>query len=160
MGRPSKVIVRDRGLAALLRQAARMKDVRVKVGVLASTPPRESEDDPSMVVVATANEFGTDRIPERSFIRSTVESRKADIDQLLAAVGERVAGLKLTPERGMEIVGQRVRDMIRKRIVDLDTPPNAPITIERKGSSNPLIDTGQLRQAISYEVVGKGEVDS
>jgi len=29
-------------------------------------------------------------------------------------------------------------------------PPNAPATIARKGSSKPLVATGQLKSAISY----------
>ena len=35
-------------------------------------------------------------------------------------------------------------------------PPNAPSTVARKGSSATLIDTGALRQAISYVVRDKG----
>jgi len=32
-------------------------------------------------------------------------------------------------------------------------PPNAPSTIAHKGSDRPLIDTGQLRRAITYAIV-------
>lgn len=35
-------------------------------------------------------------------------------------------------------------------------PPNKPAVIKRKGSSRPLIDTGQLRQAITYVVTNAG----
>lgn len=35
--------------------------------------------------------------------------------------------------------------------------PNAPATIAAKGSSAPLIDTGQLRRAISSDVVNKSQ---
>ena len=30
--------------------------------------------------------------------------------------------------------------------------PNSPLTIAQKGSAMPLIDTGKLRQSITYEV--------
>jgi hypothetical protein len=37
----------------------------------------------------------------------------------------------------------------------LDSPPNAPATVEAKfGQDNPLIDTGRLRQSIDSEVRG------
>lgn len=36
-------------------------------------------------------------------------------------------------------------------------PKNSPATIARKGSSQPLIDTAQLRKSISSQVVKKGE---
>lgn len=35
--------------------------------------------------------------------------------------------------------------------------PNSPVTAEIKGSSNPLIDTGQMRKAITHVVRKKGE---
>ena len=38
-------------------------------------------------------------------------------------------------------------------LTDLKTPPLAESTIRRKGSSNPLIDTGQLRSSITWQVV-------
>ena len=33
------------------------------------------------------------------------------------------------------------------------------MTVQRKGSDHPLIDTGQLRQGISYVICKKGEYD-
>lgn len=36
-------------------------------------------------------------------------------------------------------------------------PPNAPYTIEKKGSSTPLVDSGRLINAITYEIgMGNG----
>jgi hypothetical protein len=42
---------------------------------------------------------------------------------------------------------------VRKAIRDLDSPPNAESTIKAKGSSNPLIDTGQMINSIRWEYV-------
>jgi hypothetical protein len=36
-----------------------------------------------------------------------------------------------------------------------ETIPNAPMTIDKKGSDHPLIDTGQLVSSITYAVNGK-----
>jgi hypothetical protein len=52
----------------------------------------------------------------------------------------------------MKLIGMRVVGDIQDRISDGIPPPNSPITIARKGSSKPLIDSGQLRQSISFEV--------
>lgn len=35
---------------------------------------------------------------------------------------------------------------------ELDSPPNAPGTIAKKGSDNPLIDTGELKQSVTYAI--------
>lgn len=39
-------------------------------------------------------------------------------------------------------------------------PPNAPSTIKRKGSDRPLIDTGALRQSITYVVRASATTES
>lgn len=159
MGKRSGVFVRDRGLTATLAALGAAKDLRVKVGILPGAPRQAApgEDDaPTMVEVATANEFGTDRIPERSFIRATVDGNRRQIDQLITAVTHAVVDRKIGAVAALHLVGQKVEEAIKQRIVDLDSPPNAPMTIAQKGSDNPLIATGQLHQAISYKVTKKG----
>jgi hypothetical protein len=32
------------------------------------------------------------------------------------------------------------------------SPPNSPVTVALKGSSKPLIDSGELRGAVTYKV--------
>lgn len=41
---------------------------------------------------------------------------------------------------------------IQSEITSLRSPPNSAVTIARKGSSNPLIDTGAMRQAVTWVV--------
>ena len=39
---------------------------------------------------------------------------------------------------------------VQQKIVEVHEPPNAKSTIQKKGSSNPLIDKGVIRQSVSY----------
>jgi len=55
-------------------------------------------------------------------------------------------------ETALGLVGEVMADAITQKIITLRTPPNAPYTIKAKGSSNPLVDTGQLKNSITYEV--------
>lgn len=48
---------------------------------------------------------------------------------------------------GVEAVG-----FTQKYMTELKSPPNSPYTIAKKGSDNPLIDTGLLRQSITFKV--------
>ena len=108
--------------------------------------------DVTIVEVATFNEFGTSNIPERSFIRSTMdENRNALLQTNKQLFFEIVVG-SMTTERALNILGMKMKALIQKKITDLRTPPNAPSTIRQKGSSNPLIDTGTMRQAVTYKV--------
>ena len=92
-------------------------------------------------------------IPERSFIRSTFdELEKAWSDYALNLVKKLIAG-KMTAEELTNKVGARMQRDIQRTIRNLSYPPNSPITVNNKKSSNPLIDTGKLRQSVTYKVV-------
>ncbi|HAP4705140.1 TPA: hypothetical protein IUX20_000214 [Enterococcus faecalis] len=92
-------------------------------------------------------------IPERSFIRSTFdELAKAWSDYALNLVKKLIAG-KMTAEELTNKVGARMQRDIQRTIRNLSYPPNSPITVNNKKSSNPLIDTGKLRQSVTYKVV-------
>ena len=42
---------------------------------------------------------------------------------------------------------------IQEAMIELRSPANSEVTIERKGSSNPLIDSGHMLQSTTYQVV-------
>lgn len=114
----------------------------------------------SIAEYAFYNEYGTESqdgktiIPARSFIRSTMdESRQAISKFIDAKFLEVVDNPDLaTARKALGNIGQLVQGLIQKKITILKDPPNRPRTIVKKGSSNPLIDTGQLRSAIRYKV--------
>ncbi|EGO5846005.1 hypothetical protein [Enterococcus faecalis] len=92
-------------------------------------------------------------IPERSFIRSTFdEQSRAWSDYALTLVKKLIDG-KMTATELMNRLGLRMQRDIQRTIRNLSDPPNSPITTNNKKSSNPLIDTGKLRQSVTYKVV-------
>jgi len=92
-------------------------------------------------------------IPERSFIRAGFDSNKRDITQLVDRLIEDVIFDKISVPTMFELIGAEIVGMIQEYMTDLRDPPNHPVTIDRKGSSNPLIDTGRIRGAIAWRVV-------
>lgn len=139
-----------RKLQAQLRDLAGA-EVSVLVGV-------HGERDSDMVVIAASNEYGTTHsgtgpghnVPERSYLRSTVDNGQAEVlDDLQAAVGKALDGADLDQQLGL--VGEKWVGRVKETIKALDTPPNAPSTIAaKKGADNPLIDTGRLRNSITW----------
>ena len=107
-------------------------------------------DGTPVAAVAAFNEFGTETIPERPFFRQSIEGAdkvimpvlKDGIDPMDMALDSRTAGK----------VGLVMQARIQRSITDLSTPANAPSTIKEKGSSNPLIDTGFMRQSVTFMV--------
>ena len=144
------VKVQQRGgkkLQRLLREAGKGGVSGVKVGFFSTA---RYEDGTPVAAVAAWNEFGTETIPERPFFRNALAESERSVGRILQAgldtkkmvVDERLAGR----------VGAHVQGQIQESITALKEPPNAPETVRRKGSSNPLMDTGTLRNSVSWEV--------
>jgi hypothetical protein len=149
------VRVVDHGADALIRRIQRGRQpTTVKTGVIGDGAQARSVNGGAAALtvadVASFNEFGIG-VPERSFIRAYVDENQPQLIQRLRAIARAVAkGKPLEP--GLEQFGALVVGEIQRRISAGIAPENHPDTIERKGSSTPLIDTGQLRSSITYLV--------
>ena len=130
------------------------REVAVHVGWFSTA---KYPDGTQVAAVAGWLEFGTRsrtgsvHIPERPFIRSTIRRTEDEVRDLIAEHMDPVTGLP--DERLTELLGEYVKGEIQREITTTRTPPNAPSTIARKGSSNPLIDTGVMRQAVTHRTV-------
>ncbi|MBD8026427.1 hypothetical protein H9636_07115 [Ureibacillus sp. Re31] len=129
----------------------------LEVGVFAEN----DTSNPSYVMIANVHEFGVtiqrERgsivIPERSFIRTTFDEKNAEWVRFIRSQLRLVVTFRIDARTLWERLGAKIVADIQEKITDLDAPPNAPSTIAKKGSSNPLIDTGGLRSRITYRVV-------
>lgn len=118
----------------------------VKVGL-----PKDSNNYPdgtSVIMVGTVHEFGSPSrgIPERSYLRSTIEENKVAYKAFLAKLGKDILTGDLGANKAMNILGLKVSTDVKDKITDL----KEPALKNREG--NPLIDTGHLRQSITYVV--------
>lgn len=132
----------------------------VRVGVF-GTETHEGSADLTMVELAAIHEFGSPaaNIPERSFIRATLNAKHDEIAKLLTGAAKAVVKGTVTVERALNIIGTAVVKDIKVRITSGPgiPPPLKDATIKHKGSSRPLVDTGQLKNAITHVVVtGEG----
>lgn len=89
------------------------------------------------------------KIPERGFLRSG-HDKNADrvMKQTERALSQVVAG-KMTVDDMLDLCGQQFATAIKTYMRDLSNPANHPYTVDQKGSSNPLIDTGGLLESIT-----------
>jgi hypothetical protein len=138
--------VLERKLAQIARNLSSSAEVRVGFLDNATYP-----DGTSVALVATVQEFGSpvNGIPPRPFFRNMIADKSPGwpkaLEKLLVANGYD-AKIALG-QMGAGIAGQ-----LRQSIVDTNSPPNAPSTIAKKGSSKPLVDTGHMLQSIDFEV--------
>ena len=138
-----------KGIKALLKRLE--KEGSVDVGILAGEGKHE-DSDLTVAQVGFYHEFGTVLVPERSFIRSTINSKSKEIKKVAAAQYKKVLNGDITNEKGLGVLGAFTAGLIQETFTNNNWAPNSELTQLLKGSSSPLIDTGQLRQSISYKV--------
>lgn len=147
---------RDGGLeghAKRILAAAKRKGAHVKVGLPRGTGAYP--DGTPVIMIGVVHEFGAPAagIPMRSFLRSAISEGDAEIKRLIRKVARAAMKGKIEERQALELLGLKAASMVQAKIVSGPFEANAPATVKRKGSSSPLIDTGLLRQSITYQVV-------
>lgn len=108
------------------------------------------------------NEFGTKGgasgggwggpIPERPFMRNSARSNRSKYRAQLKAAAAKILNGDLSLRVVLQRFGIMTQGDVQAEIVSLSSPPNAPVTIEMKGSSNPLIADGEMHQAVTWKI--------
>jgi len=145
-----KVVDKDKGWKRIQIDVKSLNGRSVKVGIIGN----QQVDGVSVVDYAMYNEFGTSRIPARPFMSKTAELHTKDIIQFAEHLSGRLIDGKIGPTKALQNIGEQYQKYIKQTIRDAKSwaAPNADSTIERKGSSSPLIDTGRMINSVSYEV--------
>ena len=89
-------------------------------------------------------------IPERSFLRGGYDANRDNVAKKAGRMAADVAAGHMNAESVFEGVGIELSDKIKDYAVELGAPGNHPFTSDRKGSSNPLIDSGDMIGGISW----------
>jgi hypothetical protein len=150
------VKVVDKGFDEYRNAFKTLQSKSIKVGLFAAVGDK-------VLTKGIVNEFGTTQagknknitIPERSFIRSTYNKQYKKVHKRFDQIVKSFSNRSYNVVSKMKLIGMEQAAETQKTITDLRTPPNATSTIAKKGSSNPLIDTGELRSKISSEVRNK-----
>lgn len=159
------IVDRDKGYRGFRDIMDDVQQPGVYVGILQDKGQEYDEEGGiTLAGYAAVNEFGSDdgRVPERSFLRSTVEERRGEYGaDMQAAVHAMLNTMfmhgvgtgKRVLERRLGLLGNKVAGHVKEKIRDLREPPNAPITLALKyPGDNPLIHTGRMRKSISFLV--------
>lgn len=98
--------------------------------------------------IAYRNEYGTERIPQRAFLRTAFDNH---VDEAIDKYAESVA------KDGnccgnLQTIADNMAEKVKESIKSGNWPPNAPSTVRRKGKNTPLIDTGNMLDSVKGEV--------
>lgn len=134
-----------------IKGLASASSTRVEVGVFDDSPHTGS--DLSVAEIAMVHEYGTASIPARSPLGSTFDRFRPSLEAIYAQ-GLARATTKRDLRAMMARLGQFLTDRVRAAITEGRlTPALAQSTITRKGHGIPLLDTGQLRDAVTWRIV-------
>jgi phage gpG-like protein len=138
-------------LKEILENIAGFKDHYVKVGVLGDAEAHEDKEGNiiPMVMIASVHEYGLleKNIPERSFLRGWAKGHENEIKSFIAELEKKIEQGEMTAEQALQKLGAYGEKGVKKQFREGDFEPLK----HRDGT--PLIDTGQLRASIHWQVV-------
>ena len=89
-------------------------------------------------------------IPERSFLRTGYDKHRDVVMKKAQLMLADVAAGRMSADAVFKGVGLELSSKIKDYATELATPANHPFTAGRKGSSNPLVDTGDMIGGITW----------
>lgn len=131
-----------------LAELQKLADLEVQVGFQAD---QTYEDGTTLPEVAAYNEFGSSDTPARPFMRQSFENHQKELQAACDRVNQALAQGG-TAESALDELGVFLKGLVQEEIVEGGFEPNAPSTINKKGSEQPLIDTSHMRQSVNYVV--------
>ena len=155
----SKLNINLDGLEEIKREAT---GYRARVGILGGHAAR-TENGINNAELGVIQMFGsmTKNIPPRDFLLFPLEHKKRELIRSLGTGSMKNAFQRGDYERMFELLGVKAEEIIQQAFETGGFgrwPANKPSTIASKGSSAPLIDTGQLRRALTSDVVTKSGI--
>src|SRR5262245_55366896 len=156
-----RVRVTDKGAAKLLRMVRRANaKPAVRVGVFGDNAAQAHGDSGATVGdIANAHEFGAGNVPQRSWLRGTIDTNRGVIDRNIRRAAEEVFRGRMKEFQALELLGFSVQGMIQQRIAAGISPALTARYLARKlriypGASTPLIASGQFRGSVSFALEG------
>lgn len=92
----------------------------------------------------------TIKIPERSFLRTGYDKARDDVLKHARLMMADVTSGTMSAEALYKGVGLELSSAIKDYALELDNPENHPFTVDRKGTSNPLVKTGDMIGSITW----------
>lgn len=118
---------------------------------------KREEDGTPVAMIAAVHEFGSPSqgIPERPFLRVAVQRNRQKYVRMNRINLVKMLRGQATVEQALGQLGEMAKGDVQTEIRSGVFTPLKEATKKRKGSSRPLIDTGQMVQSIAWELGDK-----
>ncbi len=135
---------------------------QLKVGLFEHS---KYSDGTPIAYVAAIQELGypAGGIPPRPFLRPTMNDKKTEYGQLIFRVAKVAASGNITVNDGLTQVGAKAASDVKLAIKAVTTPALDDATVKArarrhskgKSTNKPLVDTGQMLNAVTFSVEDK-----
>ena len=131
-------------------------DKAVNVGV--PEGPKETDGTP-VAMIAAVHEYGSPAqgIPERPFLRVAIQKNRLKYVRLNRINLVKMLRGQMDVEQALGQLGEIAKGDVVTEIRNGNFAPLKDATIRRKGSSRPLIDTGQMVQSMHWQLGSKND---
>lgn len=156
----------DHGFKSILKELKKLEyKPYVKVGFPDGNPQtekekivvvRDSEGDVSAIYedgeltvldVAIFHEFGTENMPERSFVRASHDENLASMKKFTKQLYEKIIVGKMSVERALALLGLKAENNIKNYLESGKVSPDSWRAIQQGGKT--LIDSAQMINSIT-----------
>lgn len=152
----STVKVIDRGWDGIVRDLREIGNSYAKVGLPASGKTAGRHTMEEVIEIGFAHEFGSRKIPERSFMRTSFDQKKEEITLLQQKAITSVREGFNTPRGALKELAEEGVEIIKQKIIEEDPswPDLKDSTVAKKGGvTKKLVDTGQMLNTMQSEIV-------
>lgn len=142
------------GVSGLLQRMIDAGKPKVYIGVPSSKNPTHKDSGLNMATLLAIHSLGAPSrgIPQRDAIRPPLMQNSRKYTELMAQGFANAFVNATDPREVYEKIGLVASNDVKQYFVEGNFTPLSQKTIDRKGSSKPLIDTGELRNSITWEV--------
>ena len=119
---------------------------KIYVGIVGSA-------DSEVLKIAHAHEYGTEKLPERSFIRASFDADQDKLDRIITGSVEKVLSGAISEDAAANAIGAQAAQLVQNFIDDNRVKPKSDYS--KKTQHTTLYETGtHIRDRIAYEVEG------
>lgn len=139
--------------SAMLSDFARIKNAcqemagkKIVVGIVGTS-------DSDVIKIAHAHEYGTGKLPERSFIRASFDADQQKLGEITTGALNKMLSGQITPDAAANSIGAQAAQLVQNFIDENRVKP--PSNFSKKTQHTTLYETGtHIRDRIAYKVEG------
>lgn len=142
---------RDLGWNNIKKQMKKLSNSYVDIGLFGNDGGPDTNLAARVAVLELSSRLWNPRT-KRPFMRRTIDDNKKEIGEFVDRGLDKVVEKRSNAKKLLHDIGVEVTGLTKQKITEGPFAPLKPATIRRKGSSRPLIDTGDMKNSVKFKV--------